>query len=1006
MGLAAYDPDEKEIERFVIEIQDYNERVTNLQYLPSPEEIRYMVAHLPVEVSGDPTERIEVSNYKDQPRIETNQIRGGVCLVTAEGLTQKAPKLWKRLAEWGREFGLSWDFLEQFLALKAKVHAAHAPVKSEETKLQPNNTFIADAVAGRPVLALPMAVGGFRLRYGRGRVSGFSAASVHPATMAVLDQFIAIGTQLKVERPGKGAALTTNDSIEGPIVRMTDGSVLRLSDFHHAKKMAKDVEQILFLGDILFNYGDFSENGHKLVPAGYCPEWWVQEFERAVIDRFGTIDYEKIGDFLSCTPAEAERLLRDPYHTFPPAALAALMARRLGVPLHPEYTFFWKLIDHYQLFYLYNWLATAKIVEKDGRLVKIIMKRDQRGKSILEAIGLEHIIVNNEFIVIGGDTAYGLLFTLGLLPETTAQSNAIVASYVRRLTAKEELPPVLTILSELSGVKLRDKAGTFIGARMGRPEKAKMRKLAGSPQALFPVGDEGGRMRAFQAAMDVGKVDGEFAVFYCDTCAHERLFSRCEICDNPTKPMYYSKRLGKLSEEPDEESARYKRMDVDVKELVTTVSRRIGVPLPPLVKGVRGTSNKDHIPEHPAKGILRAKWDIYVNKDGTTRYDLTELPMTHFKPKEVGTSVARLRELGYLDDCHGMPLERDDQILELKPQDIVIPSNEDLVDESAANVLLRVAGFIDELLERFYGLAPFHNFKRKEDLIGTPLIGLAPHISAGMIGRIVGFSQSQAIFAHPLWHAALRRDCDGDEACLLLLMDGFLNFSRQYLPDRRGSRTMDSPLVLTTVINPREVDDMALGLDIVDHYPVEFYEAALEYRNPWDVSVEQIKDRLSTPGQYEGMGFTIDTASINQGVLVSSYKTLPSMREKLAGQMELAKRIRAVDETIVADLVIQKHFLKDIMGNLRKFSQQQFRCVKCNKKFRRPPLAGKCTCGGKILFTISEGSIVKYLEPSIELAEVFSVSPYIKQSLELLKLRVESVFGKEKERQAGLGDWA
>ncbi len=51
---------------------------------------------------------------------------------------------------------------------------------------------------------------------------------------------------------------------------------------------------------------------------------------------------------------------------------------------------------------------------------------------------------------------------------------------------------------------------------------------------------------------------------------------------------------------------------------------------PDLIKGVRGTSNKDHIPEHLIKGILRAEHDIYVNKDGTTRYDMTQLPITHF----------------------------------------------------------------------------------------------------------------------------------------------------------------------------------------------------------------------------------------------------------------------------------------------------------------------------------------------------------------------------------------
>ena len=130
------------------------------------------------------------------------------------------------------------------------------------------------------------------------------------------------------------------------------------------------------------------------------------------------------------------------------------------------------------------------------------------------------------------------------------------------------------------------------------------------------------------------------------------------------------------------------------------------------------------------------------------------------------------------------------------------------------------------------------------------------------------------------------------------------------------------------------------------------------------------------------------------------------MEEKLKGQMELAEKIRAVDTSDVARLVIEKHFIRDIKGNLRKFSQQMFRCVNCNEKYRRPPLIGKCIkCNGKVIFTISEGSIVKYLEPAISLAAKYDLPAYLKQSLELTKRRVEGVFGKDKEKQIGLGQW-
>ena len=199
---------------------------------------------------------------------------------------------------------------------------------------------------------------------------------------------------------------------------------------------------------------------------------------------------------------------------------------------------------------------------------------------------------------------------------------------------------------------------------------------------------------------------------------------------------------------------------------------------------------------------------------------------------------------------------------------------------------------------------------------------------------------------------------------------------------------------------------MVFDIDVVWKYPLEFYVECLEYKAPWDVVIDQIGARLGTEKQYEGMGFTHDTDNMNSTIRCSAYKTLPSMEDKLKGQMDIAEKTRAVDTSDVARLVIEKHFLKDTKGNLRKFSMQQFRCVMCNEKYRRPPLIGKCTkCGGKIIFTISQGSVIKYLQPAISLAEKYDLPPYLQQTLTLLQRRVDGVFGREKEKQEALGKW-
>ncbi|HSR11438.1 MAG TPA: solute carrier family 23 protein, partial [Thermodesulfobacteriota bacterium] len=69
---------------------------------------------------------------------------------------------------------------------------------------------------------------------------------------------------------------------------------------------------------------------------------------------------------------------------------------------------------------------------------------------------------------------------------------------------------------------------------------------------------------------------------------------------------------------------------------------------------------------------------------------------------------------------------------------------------------------------------------------GHLTIGLAPHTSGGILCRIIGYTDAQVCYGHPFFHAAKRRNADGDEDSVMLLLDGLLNFSRAYLPDSRG----------------------------------------------------------------------------------------------------------------------------------------------------------------------------------------------------------------------------
>ncbi|GAH13159.1 unnamed protein product, partial [marine sediment metagenome] len=193
-----------------------------------------------------------------------------------------------------------------------------------------------------------------------------------------------------------------------------------------------------------------------------------------------------------------------------------------------------------------------------------------------------------------------------------------------------------------------------------------------------------------------------------------------------------------------------------------------------------------------------------------------QLHLVSFKPKEVFVSIEKLKEIGYTKDAFGEDLVRDDQILELKPHDILLPSSSES-PERADNVFIKICNFIDELLVRFYGVKPFYNVKKREDLVGKLGVVMAPHNCAGVVCRIIGFSNTLGLFASPYMHAAIRRDCDGDEAALMLLGDVLLNFSREFLPSHRGG-TQDAPLVLNARINAGEVDDQILDFGLVNEY--------------------------------------------------------------------------------------------------------------------------------------------------------------------------------------------
>ena len=1215
LGIDEYHARTDEVERYAEEIALYD-RETGLQYTPKDAESKFIAKHIPIMLDGEATGDEEVSGFRDLERVDTNSARGGMCLVAAEGIALKAPKIQRYTRELDE---VDWPWLQHLIdgsigksaagagegadsgdvdgggdgagdndgttdgdgggsdtvdgdAVDANESDRDEPGAAEPAgppRPAPATKFLRDLIAGRPVFTHPSEPGGFRLRYGRARNHGFATGGVHPATMHVVDDFLATGTQIKTERPGKAHGVVPVDSIEGPTVRLATGEVRRIDDPETALELRNGIEEILDLGEYLVNYGEFVENNHPLVPASYVYEWWIQEFEAA--------------------GADVQALADDPAIDLehPEPALALEWATSYDCPLHPEYTYLWHDIS------VEAFVALAEAVA-GGAVVEGVLAIEHTAEiaRTLERLLVEHTATADALRI---PTWRPLAQSLGL--DDGLRKPWERDDIPREARTWDDGENAVRAVDAVAPFTVRERAPVRIGNRMGRPEKSESRDLSPAVHTLFPIGEAGGPQRDVTAAartMDDqghrGHLELEVADRVCPDCGEHTHRTMCPDCDVHTEPHYECGDCGTVCE-PDEagrvvcprcewEVTAATHQTVDVGDgyhsaLETVGERETAFEI---LKGVKGLTSTNKTPEPIEKGVLRAKNGVTAFKDGTVRYDMTDLPVTAVRPAELDVTADHFRELGYETDIDGEPLRHDDQLVELHVQDIVL-------SEGAAEHLLRTADFVDDLLEQFYGLERFYEVAERDDLVGELVFGMAPHTSAATVGRVVGFTSAAVGYAHPYFHAAKRRNCfhpeteieyrddagwhrepietfvedrlddprtddfgtlveeldgevvvpsvdehgtrstqsvtavskhpsqdhlvqietrrgrsirvtpdhamlrvvddgvrtvaanelaagdtvpsnpsqqgtpigaatstatdggietdevtsvsflesdveytynltvaethtlaandllvaqcDGDEDCVMLLMDGLLNFSKTYLPNQRGGK-MDAPLVMSSRIDPSEIDDEAHNMDIVRRYPLAFYEATREMADPETVEalIQLGEDTLGTDEEYRGFDHTHDTTNIAMGPDLSAYKTLGDMMEKMDAQLELARKLRAVDETDVAERVIEYHFLPDIIGNLRAFSRQETRCLDCGEKYRRMPLTGECReCGGRVNLTVHQGSVSKYVDTAIEVAERFDCRPYTKQRLYVLESALESVFEDDTNKQSGIADF-
>ncbi|MFA6420238.1 MAG: DNA polymerase II large subunit, partial [archaeon] len=875
-----------------------------------------------------------------------------------------------------KEHNLNWDFLEKIVK-----------VEKTQTKIEvkPNKAFLDRLAAGRPILAYPSAWGGFRLRYGKGRNTGIMAKAINPASMILFDEFIAVGTHGRIERPGKATQFFPCTTIEGPVVLLKDGTVMRVNTREEAELIKAQLEKIIYVGDLLATFGDFKKSAHPLVPVGYCEEWWQLEIKKACEDEAKKNKLKEMGleNLLTARIGELKKVSEKE---------ALTLTQEIGVPLHPNFIHFYKALNGKEIICLHEFLLTGKIdnLGVEGKL-KIILENKPEEKNLLVRVGLPHKIEAGTILIEDG-------------------VESLIKTFALETKKKSVNENVLDYLTEISGLTIRDKAGSFIGGRMGRPEQAKPRQMKGNPHVLFPIGLKGGSTRSINKAVDQnynesGKATVEIAEYYCPTCKKITTNHHCWVCKEAGVRLNYCKHCAKSVTGENcgvcgNKTQKAGEHEVDIRTLLEAAQKNIREPvLSDTIKGVKGMIAEIKEVEPLEKGILRAKHDVHMFRDGTSRFELLNAAITHFKPGEINLSVEKVKSLGYTRDILGKEITDPSQIIEIFPQDVI-------VNETCGDWLVKVSQFCDEELEKFYLQKKFYNAKTKEDLIGHMVLGLAPHTSAAVNSRILGYTKSRLGFGHPYFVCAKRRNVDGDQDSLLLLMDALLNFSNKFLSTKSGGR-MDAPLVFTIIINPSEVDDEVHKMESCWSFPLDLYEKSLNVCEP-NIDIETVKDRLGKDRQYSGLGFTHDTDIFDEGPKMSRYIQLKSMDEKIQRQNNLQKKIMAVNAKDALEKVMGSHFLPDIIGNARAFSRQSFRCTACNEIYRRVPLSGKCYKCNKssIILTIHEGSVRKYLKIAQNMARQENLSSYLIQRLDMIEKEIDSVFKSDTVKQKSLFEFA
>jgi len=922
------------IGRYIEELELYYElsdRISELQ----KDLAKFILQNIGIEISGESYERIEVVKYRNLPPL-SNQLRMGMCVALERFIDSiNLIKRYKILTEIPE-----WNWLDRSFHFVKKSQLVFGDREIRGTQ---------------PLLSKSTGTGGFQLRYGYTRNTGFGSVGVNPATMMLL-KIISPGTSIKIDLIERNLIILPVSSLTGPLVEIEDGSLVRINNIEELKQYEDRILQIWELGELLLCPDDIPDQ-EAFEISSWTEEWWSLEVINAAIKKFGSI--QNLSRALSIDFNILRTSLNTPSVDFLNPEIIYLISKLTKVPLHPKYSFNWNNIAISDLILLLEHINKSKEPN---------ITDNEEMRRILSFLGVP-FAVNNDKIEFDS-----FQFILTRLQKKKFDLNQIIND----LSIEDETEE---IISKLIGVPIRTKSKRRLGSQIVRVEKAEPRHINPPSHVLFPIGSLGGSQRNLLKVLKEKAVILNLSNRYCSTCQKTIYYVYCPDCNQETTQKLICRNNHTFDTKNCPVCGNYgvssKPYSIAFEELLKV--EKADISSLEKFKAVSYLNTKNKIPENINKGFLRAKNDIYVYKDGTSRFDTTNAPLLCFKPLEIETSIEDLIRLGYFHDIEGKQLENENQLIELFPYDVII-------SKSSEQFLLKLTKFIDDELIEFYDLPAYYRLKSVHDLMGSLIVGISPFSKVGVIGRIIGTTTTDVLYAHPVWHRLKGRNCNGDIDSFTLLLDVLINYSEEFIPTTRGG-TMDVPIVLNMPDSWEDLSFYAMSEAIPLN--LTFFRELKNKPSKKDLLVYKI----SNLNPIFPKTHTIDNIS---GFKISNPLKQSKIISKIQSSLSILKKIQGTQESEFVENILENDFLEKFNSSLEKFFSQPFRCQKCSRNFRRIPLSGKCpSCGQeKINFTLSEGWVLRYTQIIEQLEENYasSISPYLDSWIKLLEMNKRQAF--------------